>query len=285
MAAPSTVQKGLDYTLRVADGTVVGGGKNATLTQNQEYRTTTNKGSSEWRTGLSGTRSWSVSFDGEFLESSNEIGGDTLDCTIGGTSIKGITEITVDLSVDLIPVVNSSNTAALDRELCPATRSATITVTGDWFDYDLDSVPTGGDEALEDAKDAIDGTSTAVVAAVVSFGSNQQFSGNYRPGSLEVSTPHDGLITYSLTLENVGATTNTTTGADTGIAALLADFFDASGVQEVGTALLSTGTTDSVEWTGSAYPENLSVTMTEEGTVQFSGTLQGSGALTTQATA
>ena len=282
MPAPTTVQKGLDYVLSIASGTAVGGGKNATLTQSQEYIETTNKGSSEWRTGLSGVRSWSVAFDGEFLESSAEIAGTTLDATIGGTSLKGIKEITVDLSVELLPVVNSTD--GFDRVVCPATRSATITVSGDFYDIDLDGVPTGGDEALEDIIDAIDGTSTAVVAAAVTFGANQSYSGNVRPGSFELGTPHAGIIPYSVTLENVGAITNVSTAADAGVLALLADFFDANGVQEVGTALLSTGTTDSVEWTGSAYPENISISIPYEGTVQISGTLQGSGALTKQAT-
>lgn len=282
MPAPTTVQKGLDYVLSIASGTAIGGGKNATLTQSQEYIETTNKGSSEWRTGLSGVRSFSVSFDGELLESSAEIAGRSLDATIGGTSLKGITEVTVDLSAELIPVVNSTD--GFDRVLCPATRSASITVTGHFYDIDKDATPTGGDEALEDIIDAIDGTSTAVVAAVVTFGANQSYSGNVRPGSFELSTPHAGLIEYSVTLENVGAITEVTTSADSGIAALIADFFDANGVQEVGTALLSSGTTDSVEWTGSAYPENISISIPFEGTVQLSGTLQGSGALTKQAT-
>lgn len=288
MPAPSTVQKGLDYTLRISSGTVIGGGKNATLTQSQEYIETTNKGSSEWRTGLSGVRSWSVSFDGEFLESSAEISGTTMNFLVGSTSgsggvaVKGMKEITLDLSCNLLPSV--STTTGLDRDICPSTRSATITVSGEWYDFDLDASPTGGDEALEDLVDRLDGTATTAVECTLTFGSAQKYYGNVRPGSFEIGTPHDGIIPYSITLENVGALTPTTTNADGGVIALIADFFDSGGVAEVGTALLSTGTTDSTEWTGSAYPESISIGITYEGTVQISGTLQGHGPLTKQAT-
>jgi len=283
MAAPTTVQKGLDYLLKIASGTTIGGGRDAVLTQNQEYIDTTTRGSSQWKTGKPGLRTWSVAFEGMYLESSDEIAGTTLDFTVGGTSVKGIKDVTMDLSCDLLPSVSS--TTGLDREICPSTRSCTMTVSGEWYDFDLDATPTGGDEALEDLVDLIDGTSATPLAVALTFGTNQSFSGNSITTSFELGTPYNGIIPYTVTVEMDAAVTAVTTAADAGLLALLADFFDTTGVQEVGTALLTSATTDHVQWTGSAYPESLNVSINIEGVVEVSGTLQGSGALTKSASA
>ena len=192
-------------------------------------------------------------------------------------------EITLELSAELLPSV--STTSLLDRVICPSTRQAQITISGEWYDFDLDITPTHGDEALEDLVDALDGTTVAVIECNVKFGATQAFYANWRVDSWSPETPVDGIMPYTITLSSVGAVTPTTTNADAGLIAVIADFFGASGVTEVGTALLTTGVTDAIEWTGSAYPESLSITMPYEGVVSISGVLQGSGALTKQASA
>lgn len=281
MAAPTTVSKGLDYLLKISSGTTIGGGRDATLTYSQEYIDTTTKSSSQWRTGKPGVRSWSVGFEGLYMESTDEIKGSTLGFTVGGVTVKGMKNITMDLSCELLPSVSS--TVGLDRELCPSTRSCTMTVSGEWYDFDKDGTPTGGDEALEDLVDLLDGTSTTALACVLTFGVAQSFSGSAFSTSFELGTPYNGIMPYSVTVDFDSTVTPVTTNADGGILALLADFFGASGATEVGTALLTTGTVDRMQFTGSAYPESINISIDYEGVVEVSGTLQGSGALTKSA--
>jgi len=289
MAAPTTVQKGLDYTLSISGGTEIGGGTNATLTLSQELSESTNKSSSAFKSSQNGTRSWSVDFEGMYIESSVELAGDSLDFKVGsssgtgGVSVKGIREITLDLSSELIGSVSS--TTGLDRAICPATRTVSMTINGEWYDFDKDLTPTGGDEALEDLFDEIQGTTSSGIECTLTFGASQKIYATLRPTAFTLEHPHNDIITYSVTLEATGAVTApTTTGADSGVVALLTDFFTSGGAAEVGTALLSTGTTDATEYTGSAYPESLSLSIPYTGVIALSGTLQGSGALTMQAT-
>ena len=98
MAADTTYRKGLAYLLH-SDGTAIGGGMDATLSQTQELIETTNKGSSDWKSSLNGMRSWSVNFDGAYMETA-ELAGSTLDFTVGGTSVKGIKTITLELTIE-----------------------------------------------------------------------------------------------------------------------------------------------------------------------------------------
>lgn len=279
MAAPTTVQTGLAYLLKT-DGTTIGGGTNATLTQSQELIETTNKGSSQWKSSLSGVRSWSVDFENMYVESSAEVAGSTLGFTIGGTAVKGIQNIQLQVQTELLPSVNS--TTGLDRTLVPSTRVLTCTVSGQWYDIDKDGTPTGGDEALEDVIDAIDGTSTSTVAAVLTFGGSQSYGFTARPSSFSPGTPFNGVMPYTFTIEATGSVSApTTTNADSGLAAIVADVFASTAASS--TVLLSNAT-DYLEWTGTGYCETLTIDIPYEGVITASGTLQGSGALTKDAT-
>lgn len=279
MAAPTTVQTGLNYLLK-SDGTTIGGGTDATLRVAQNAIATTNKGSSQWKSSLNGVRTWEMSFEGMYAESA-ELAGSTVDFTVGGVSVKGITNVTLDVNCELLPTVNS--TTGLDRTLLPSTRTLTCTVSGHWYDFDLDAVDTGGDEALENLVDHLmittgGSVSTAGETCVLTFGGSQSYSFTGRPTTFELGTPFEGVIPYTVTVESTGSVSApTTTNADGGLAAYIADIFAATATSF--TALLTTGTTDYTEFSGTAYPESLSISIDYEGPITVSGTLQGSGAI------
>ena len=261
----------------------MGGGTNATLTQSQEIIPTTNKSSSVFAAGLSGMRTWNMSFEGMYLVSA-EVQGTSLGVTAGGVTLKGIKTVSLSMDSELIDSSSSSSTVALDRELVASTRKLTLTVTGELFDFDFDASSGDGDEGLAAIVARIDGSATSSIAMIVTFDSAQSYAFTCRPTSFTTSTPHDGIMDYTVVLESVGSVSApTTTSADAGVIAVMADFFASDGAAEVGTALLTTGTTDRMEWTGSAFPESLSIDIDWNGTATLSGTLQGSGKLTNRA--
>jgi predicted secreted protein len=296
MAAPTTQQSGYSYVVYRGDpdsgGAIVTGGLDATLRQNVALTEATNKSSSRWSKSICGVRSWNVDTSGHYLVSSAEIcvNGDSNPATfmvgsssgVGGTAVKGITNITVECSADMFESVSS--TTGLDAEVIPGNRTLMVTIEGEFYDFDLDITPTGGDEALEDLHDLIDGTATAAVECTVTWGAAQKLYASFRSESFELSHPHNGIITYSITLKATGSVTApTTTSADTAIAGVLADFFNAAGVQSM-VLYLSNDTADYLEWTGTAYLERISLSLpfSGESIAGYSATFRGSGALTKQ---
>jgi len=279
MSAPTTQQSGYNYVVSTG-GTEIGGGTNATLNLNASLSEATNKSTARWKKTACGTRSWSVDLDNMYLVSSTEICGSNMSVTVGGAAVKGLKQMDIALSAELMGSVNS--TTGLDREIVPGNRTFTATISGDWYDFHLDSTSgTGGDEALEDIFDAWFASST--VSATIVMSTNQSFAATtFRVSNASLGFPHDGIIPYNVTLEATGTPGSITqTSADSGLAALFSAFLNAAGVQSA-TILLSDGTTDDAEWTGTAYPENINVSIPFDGTVSVSGTYQGSGALTQQ---
>lgn len=278
---PTTVQTGVLYVIS-SGGTDIGGGVDATLTQTQELIETTSKTSSNWKEHIPGIRSWDVSFTNMYYESTAHVKACDMSFTVGGTALKGVKTVEWSVNASMLDSISSSTSCA--REIVPSIRTLTCTVSGEWYDYDLTTTGTAGDEALEDVADAIDGTSTSTLACVWNFGAVQSFPFTARPTSLEIAAPNTDIMSYSVTFEATGAPgAETTTNADAGFLLLLADILDSSEIQPW-TFLMSTGTAGATEWTGTAYPETLTISADIEGLVQISSTCRGSGDLTKQVT-
>jgi len=278
MAAPTTQQSGYAYVVKVG-GTAIGGGTNANLNLSTSLSEATNKGSSRWKKTVCGIRSWSMDAEGMYLVSAAEFCGKDLVVTVGSAPVQGMKQMDVSFSAEMIEAANAST--AQWMEVVPGNRSLTVTLSGDWYDFDLDSTAgTGGDEALEDLFDAY--YSSGTVSAVIGLVSTTQSiaATTYRVPSATLSFPHDGIISYSITLEATGAPgTFTQTSADAILAGIVTDFVNAAGVQSA-TILLTDGTTDHAEWTGTAFPETLTFSVPFDGVITASGTYKGSGALT-----
>lgn len=282
MPAPTTQQSGYDYVLKHG-GTTIGGGTNATLSLTTSVREATNKGTSRWKKTVCPINSWSMDFEGMYLVSTAEVCGKDVVVTVGGANVKGITQMDVNLSAEMIEAANANTSGWM--QVVPGNRTLTVTLTGHWYDFHLDTTAgTGGDEALEDIFDAYFNKTT--VSAVIGLVSTTQqiASTTFRVLDAQLPTPHDGIMTYSVTLEATGAIgTWTQTSADTALAAIVGDFVDSTGVQSA-TVLLTSATTDYAEWTGTAFPETLAFSVPFDGPITVSGTFRGSGALTQQDT-
>src|SRR5690554_1424988 len=99
MAASTTVLNGNDFLLK-AGGSTIGGGMDAELTIEQALEDVTNDTAPNWRKLLESTRQWALSFTSMYLEGSDEINGEDLEITVGGTALKGLTSATINISVD-----------------------------------------------------------------------------------------------------------------------------------------------------------------------------------------
>jgi len=278
MAAPTTQQSGYSYVVKVG-GTAIGGGTNATLSLTNSFQEATNKGSSRWKKAICGIGSWSISDDGMYLVSTAEVCGKDVVVTAGSANVKGIKQMNLAFSAAMLESANASTSQWM--QVIPGNRTLTVTLSGDWYDFDLDTTAgTGGDEALEDIFDAYHNNTT--VSLVVGLVSTTQSiaATSYRVLDATLGFPHDGIIPYSVTLEANGAPgTFTQTSADAVLAGIVGDFVDAAGVQSA-TVLLTDGTTDDAEWTGTAYPETINLSVPFDGPITASVSYKGSGALT-----
>ena len=275
MAATTTVLNGNDFLLKVG-GNAIGGGMDADLTIEQALEDVTNDTAPNWRKLLESTRQWMLSFSSMYLEGGEEINGIDLDITVGGTSLKGLTSATLKIAVNTSDIVNT--TTGYDRNIATKARSLTLDVEFDYYD------PAGtGAEAYGTVLGEVLGTTAGGLATVVTFGASASFSGTAKPANVKVAKTQSDHVKGTLTLEFSGAVTNGTTGADTGMAALLTALFDSTLVTSL-TALIGTTVVGNTEYTGTVYPTDLTISVPFVGRVDVSGTLTGSGALTSRAT-
>lgn len=275
MAAQTTVLNGNDFLLKLG-GNTIGGGMDAELSIEQALEDVTNDTAPNWRKLLESTRQWGLTFSSMYLEDSEEINGEDLAITVGGVALKGLTQASLRISVATSDVVNT--TTGYDRTVAPKTRSVTLDVEFDY--YDPAGTGAGGYETL--LKQVL-GEEAGGVAVALAFGASGGFSGNAKPANVNISKTQGSHVTGSLTLEFSGVVTNATTDTDTGFTALLTALFGAGAVSSV-TALLGTSVADNTEYTGTAYPTEITISIPYVGRVDVSGTLTGSGALTRQKT-
>ncbi len=279
MAAPDTFRIGGKYRVKVG-GNTIGGEQSGTLVLTLAQTVLTNKGSNYFRKLAASMRSWRIESNGNYVVSSAEIAGNNLSATVAGTAIKGIRSLAISGECQMIEVANS--TTGLDRALLPGVRSMDATVQGDWYDFDLDSSPTGGDEALEDLQNILLGTSSDAVAFVGQVGTNQTFAFDALPSSNSLSMPNEDSGQYSVTVNSADAITATQTGADTALAAIVSAFAGASEATSVSIEF-TPDEVDATEWTGTAYVGQIELNAEFTGDVTWSTTLEGTGALTQQA--
>ena len=274
MAASTSIIPGIDFLIK-AGGNQIGGGTNGTLTLNQETADATNKTDINWKTTLNSTRSWALDFESVYLESTSEVDGEDIAVTLGGDALKGVKTATLTLSTEFDEVVNS--TVGLDTNIVPTKRTAVLDVDFDYYD------PLGsGATALSTAINEIQGSTTSAFTAQLTF-SSADISFQGRPTSVSFEVPQDGRTQGRISIESTGAFTDDSTGEDTAISAIL-DAWTGTTTCASLTVLMATATTTNSEYTGTAYPTQLTMTVPIEGRVDFAGTFTGHGALTWQAT-
>ena len=271
MAASTTVIPGIDYLIK-AGGSTLGGGRDATLSRTQEIFDSTNKTSANWKKGINSMRSWSMDFTSMYLESSTEVDGQDLAIVTGGSTVKGIKNATVDISMDTADVINT--TQGLNRGLVPNVR--TVTISCDFDYYDIRGV---GATGLSRIQDYIDGTTVAGGSVTVSVGSTS-INGTFRATDLTIETPYTDRVMGSFTLEATGAVSLTTGAADAGLNKILNAIFQTAPVPTVTALLVDSVNADNTQWTGQAYVSSVSLNIPYEGAVSMDGTLDGHGALT-----
>lgn len=271
MAAPTTYQAGIDFRLKSGSDTI-GGGVDARLRYQMEPVEVTNKTAPSWQKNLPGVRSWGIEFDTLYMEGSDEEAGSTMDITVGGTSLKGVTQATLQLQAAFDPIVNT--TVGLDREIIPTVRSVTLQIQADYYD------PAGtGATALDALLDEIEGSTSSGLAVVFTFGSGASFTATMRPTRVQKASPVQGHATVEIDLTATGAVTDGTTGEDAGIGALLTAFFGASAVGSI-TADFTPETATYTHYTGTVYPTSLTFTAAYSGRIDISGVFEGHGAIT-----
>lgn len=280
MAASVNLIPSVDFLLK-AGGNAVGCGTGGTLTINQTLNESHSDCAANWNTRTVGPRSWSLALDALVSESGGSIltghdnGDDPITVTIGGTALKGLTEVSLALALGVAEAVNS--TTGLDRALDPTVRSLEVTIANDYYD------PAGtGAGAYAAVLDAVTGETSAALEVVVTVG-GVSLTFNAHPTTANVTKSNGEILKAGITLVSTGAVTNGTTGLATGIGALLTAFFTAGRAAAL-TVLAATATADNTEWTGSAYPTSINLTVPFSGDVTISATLEGTGPLTRDTT-
>lgn len=258
---------GIDYLVKIG-GTTIGGGTGATLTVADGLIDTTNKGDAGWHGNLSGVREWSLDFEGMYLDSSAEIGGDGATVTYGGATLAQVRTITVSGATDVIDATDQDSNE--DRELLAGTRTVTVEVEGLYTQIPGTSLQAIIDQVVGDTANT--GTLT------IDYGTAEQITGTARVSDFSIGAPNNDVMPYSVSFTYTGAVTITDTNNDTGAASFITNWTSGSSV----TALLTNATTSDIEYTGTAFPMTFSIEIPYDGAVTMSGTFEGSGALTDQ---
>ncbi|PAP79618.1 hypothetical protein B1759_14960 [Rubrivirga sp. SAORIC476] len=279
MPAPTTTLPSLDLAL-LAAGNMIGCTTGGTLTVSQALDDAVHDGLANWMAKTDGVRSWSVQADGLVDASGGDLitghaTGAPLTVTIDTDPLKGLTEAGLSFSLNLTDVVNA--TSGMSRTLDPNTRSFELSLS---FDY-YDPLATGSD-AFKAIQDTVLGVSTEPLGVVVSVG-GLSFTFDARPTTTSLTKSAQDIVKTGVTLVADGPVINNSSGLGTGLAGLLSAFLATDAATPL-TVLLGTQTVDASEYTGSAYPASVSITAPYAGQVTVSATLEGTGALTRQAT-
>lgn len=253
----------------------------ATLTTTQTLDDAVYDQAANFKRRTTGMSSWSVQGDG-LLDTSGaalltgHTDGAPLSVTIGGESLRGLTEAGITLSLDLTDVVNA--TGGLARRLNPGSRAVELALS---FDY-TDPLA-AGNTAWATLLDRLLGVSSGTLAVVVSVG-GLSLSFDAIPATASVTKSAGDILKSGVTLSSSGVITNNSTGLSAGISGLLAAYLATDAASPV-TVLMSTAETGNSEFTGSAYPASVAITVPYAGQCTVSATLEGSGPLVRQATA
>ena len=284
MAAPNNQQVGVDFLLLVA-GIVLEGQQGGTLDRPTNLVDVTDKLSGRYQESVAGQREWSLSFDGNFVDSSGtrqtgagaklEIAtGTDVDGNTTYEALSARTSLSLGLSMDVIDI--SSADSAPWRAIKPGTRSWTISVDAGYID------PAGSNgaalKAFLDAKAA--GEAADIRLTVPSGGT---FTGLALVENVPIEVPRDGKASTTLDLTGTGTLTNGLTAGRSGLDALLTAYFsDPAGtvqaLMEVRDAS-DTAITGATKHSGTAYLTELSIDLPFDDRAALSGTLDGTGPL------
>lgn len=283
MPADTNVIPSVDFQLRTG-GNPVGGGTGATLTVGRAIETGPHDRYAGWQDGAYSTRSHQLAFEALYLEGAGGpppvLSGADVAFTVGGQPLKGLREVTLNLTQEVQDVVNAAT--GLDRRVRSGARKAAVTIAGDYYD------PAAVDQAAYAAvlDELMGATSAGLQVAFTVGGIAVSFRALATQGTVEKSVPD--VLKAGLTLESVGAVLNTTANAEPGMAAVLAAFFgaaaDGSDPATPIDYLIGTTTPENTEFAGSGLFSDLTIAAPMTGRVTVSGTLQGDGALVRRAT-
>jgi len=282
MAVDETV--GIDFLLK-ADTTTIAGKEDATLNLERatsELAPTQGTGANFARR-LGGLNDFSIDFDSLWLVSSDAESGFSPTITVNPSAtsppdLKYVSEVSITLERTLVEFANDQHSQYIARG--PSTVMSTLEIT---TDADAGEFYGSGNASklLIDAWESTDGKEDV---KLVLPSSSTDFEATYVVSDIGFSTPTDDATEVTYTLESDGSITdNINTNLDTGLNTLVTNVLSSSPANL--TALMETGNTGDVEFTGDVLVSELEITIPVEGAeegVNTSGTLTGVDSLTIQ---
>jgi hypothetical protein len=276
---------GVDYKLD-ADTKTIGGKSDATInleSDTAELAPTQTTGT-QFRRRLKGLNDWSVDYDALWIEDGAALSGFsptvTVDPSNQALTLKQISEVTITLERDAYEAANSSHSQYLSRE--PGIVNATAELS-----VDVDpSTFYGSSEASRLLLDAWESVSGEVDVKIQLPAGNTSFESTWIVSSAPINTPAEDIVDATFSLESTGTITETiSANLGTGLDTLISQIFASS--PTTFTALLSSGSTGNVEFTGPVWHSETEITIPVEGSeegVTASGSLVAADALTIQDT-
>jgi len=278
---------GIDFKLK-GDTNLIGGKEDATLNLERatnELAPTQTTGANFARR-LGGLKDWSIDYEALWIEDASALSGLSPTVTVNpsGTdppTLERISEVSITLEREAVEFANSSNSEYIARQPSIIRASAELTV-----DVDASSFYDSGSASrlLVDAWDSTNGREDVKIALPAG---NTDFSATWIVSNIEFPTPTDDATEATFSLESDGDITETlSSNLGSGLDTLISQIFSTSPASI--TALLSTGTSGSIEFTGEAWLSETEITIPVESAedgVNTSGTLVAADALTIQDTA
>jgi predicted secreted protein len=277
---------GVDFLLK-GDSNTIGGKEDATLnleSDSNELAPTQSTGT-QYARRLKGLKDWSIDYDALWIENSDALSGfaPTITVNPSGTSaptLNNVSEASITLEREAIEFSNSSHSEYVAREPSIIRASAEISVDVDAGTFYSSSTAS---RLLMDAWESTSGREDVEIALPAG---NTSFSSTWIISDVEFATPTDDATTATFSLESDGTITDTiSANLGTGLDTLISQIFASSPSQI--TALLSTGTTGNIEFSGPAWHSETEITIPVEGAedgVSTSGSLVAADALTIQDT-
>ena len=266
MAARTTAIPYPDFDFTIA-GLGIEGMESGELSISQDLHTTVD-GDPDYDTDYCrGMRSWQITGSGSWVETNAECGSAGVVNVAGGSDdLKGVGSFTVSCERTMIDV--SSQSSSGSREFLPGRKDVGVTFNGVYFD----AASTGANWS-EWYADVAEGTGTGMTLAL-EWGSGSTMTGTAYGDGLTISRPDDGKVELSGSAKYTGTVTDGSAGG-TNIDKIVNAFFAGTSVS----LKITTAATTETQFVGTAYPSSISWTVPFEGKIEFSYTLQGSGAL------
>lgn len=277
MAAPTTIQHGAVFGIEVA-GQIIASRQNGTLNIEFENADVSDADGSYWVDRLHTLKSWSTDFGAWWVDDSKKGNGQRFKIEIETapttwTELKCRTSQSLSLSMATLDKTSTCS-SDLFREYMPDKRSATISTTVRYSDFDdvgRTALKTLLDDSLDGLKVKARFTDTAASGTV--------FTGDFILTSIPLEMSYDQPVTAAITLESAGVVART--GGDNlsaGLDALLDAFF--ANPSNTVAVVVGSDVAEATIFTGAAYLTQLDITADFDQPIQCSIALQGTGVLT-----